>query len=740
MSGVRRKLLTWGVLAAGLFLAGSACGYLVRTMTPRPERYNSYTSTMPARATTRADLLNRTPPAFNGASRPDPRAAAEFAPLFDELAAAARLGDGAGYAALWDCDRFAEEVWMQVASWTGAAPTNLQVQSVATEARQTLTIRGREPTQVFRADRTEVVRVAYSPNRQEALVVARHTVRENGVPTVYGTRWWLTRGPGGRWKVYDRDVPLTRLRASFRLAGLEWERVTGAVDPGAVAGLPPGAEPPTPIRGVIAALEGPIEGSPFETEEALNLCRGADLPRPWAAARAVAHGRLHLQQGEPGKALTELDKANGLVPGFARTFPQALHVRAAAASRLGDYRAALTNAVQYRDAVGGDADAVLLVGLALEKTGRPVPALREYRAAVTDFPGRDPLYPALARVLPAGQKREAGALAAKGPRPADHLRAILAAPEAADATVADEVTAGFLTARPDDPHGLAAAAVVRGRQGKGSDATVLLRRAREVAADDQRPAVRTGYLVGVLRHGVPLAGYRAVPTPDRPAAFRRLADELRGRMDGVGSPAAGVLLALVAAHRAAAPADPWGEFWTAELLAEGGRPERAEEVLAAAMGRLPKPARTARKTLPDHPLVHDLTDGELAWDRFRGRRAHYLVRLGRWRDAYRELPPAVDTFDDLAFALDGAGDAAGLAELVATHRKAVPTDAEAIFWQGQVHWRRQETEQAVKLFAAYRAVAGEPAFQTWRADENRVRGLVRLGRPRRGKCLGRRTS
>jgi tetratricopeptide (TPR) repeat protein len=225
----------------------------------------------------------------------------------------------------------------------------------------------------------------------------------------------------------------------------------------------------------------------------------------------------------------------------------------------------------------------------------------------------------------------------------------------------------------------------------------------------------------VLRHGAPVAGYKAVRPADRSAAFRWLAAALSARMRGP-------LLELIAAHRAAAPADPWGEYWLAELYAAGGRPERAEELLAATMAKLPKPTVTARKTLPDQPLVHDFTDDEATWDQFRASRALHLVRLGRWRDAYRELPPAVDTFDQLAFALDEAGDAAGLAELVGMHRKAVPDDAEAIFWQGQVHWSRRETEKAVGLFAEYRSAAGAAASQKWRADEARVRGLVRLGR------------
>jgi tetratricopeptide (TPR) repeat protein len=706
ISGVRRQLLTWGVFSLGLLLASSACGYLVRAMNPRPQKYSRYPGVYsPAPPAGRTDLVNRAAPTFGRAMPPTPADVAAFAPLFDVLAAATRAGDGQGVVALWNCDRAAEEVWAQVALWTGTVPTYQQVSKTAWEVRETLAGQGRDPA--FRFDRAEVLKVSRSRNGRDAQVVVRHTATAGGVTTVYCVRWWLVLAPGDlAWRVYDRDDPRSRLPMTVRRAGHEWQTVAGGSVPGGVPSR-------SPIEAVENALELPLEGSVLELDSALSDCRGANLPRPWAAARAVAEANLHIRQGEPQKALKSLDFAAQQDPAFPRT----RLVRAAAANRLGDHKTALQNADIYRDAVGPDPDAVLQIGLALEATERSAPAVREYRAALKDFPGHDALYPALARALPAGQQREAGELAANGPQPADHLRAILSAPEADDLALADEVVAGFLAARPDDPHGLAAAAVVRVRQGRLPEAAALLRQAREVTPGDVREAVRLSYLSGVLRHGVPVAGYNAVPPADRSAAFRWLAGSLQVR---------GPQLELIAAHRAAVPSDPWGAFWLAELFASRGRPEPAEELLAAAMTKLPKPTRTTRKAHPDKPPFHSLSNDELTWDQFRTLRTMYLLKLGRWKDAYRGLPPAVDTFDQLAHALDKAGDAAGRAELIGMHRTAAPDDAEAIFWRGRVHWLRKETEQAVGLFTEYRKASG--AVQKWRADEGRVRGLVRLGR------------
>jgi tetratricopeptide (TPR) repeat protein len=717
MSGVRRKLMTWAAFSLGLLLVSSMCGYLVRAMSPRPERYQSYPTRYAPQTSARADLVSRAAPAFGRAMTPTPADSAEFAPVFDSLAAAARAGDGHGCAALWDNDRTAEEVWALVAKWTRTVPTDLQVRGTAREVRETTASQGRDRTGLFRFDRTELLKVTRSRDGREALVVARHTATEDGVPAVHGARWWLVRNPGGAWKVYDRDVPRGRMRATVRLAGHEWQSALGLGSPG--AGFGPSADeglPQTLIGAVEQALALPFDGSRIELELALAEHRSANLPPPWAAARAVAEANLHVKEGEPRKAMSLLNEAARLDP----TNPLTHLVRAAAANRLGDHKAVIQSVSVYRNAVGPDPDAILQLGLALEKTERSTPAMREYRAALKDFPGHDPLYPALARTLPAGQKREAGELAAKGPRPADHLDAILSAPEADDLALADEVVAGFLAARPDDPRGLTAAAIVRVRQRRVPEAAAFLRQAREVTPDDERVAIRLIYVGEVLRHGLPVAGYNAVPPADRSAVFRRLAAALQTRR--------GPQLELIAAHRAAAPTDPWGKFWLAELLASRGRPEPAEELLAAAMANLPKPTRTTRTPRSDRSPVRTLAGDEATWDQFRTLRAMYLLELGRWKDAYHELPPAVDTFDQLVFALDEAGDAAGLAELVAMHKKAVPDDAEAIFWQGQVHWLRKETEKAVELFAEYRTAAGEAAGQKWRADGGRVRGLVRLGR------------
>ncbi len=290
-------------------------------------------------------------------------------------------------------------------------------------------------------------------------------------------RWWLVRGPDGRWKVYDHDLPSIRLRASVRLAGYWWEAAVGAAGPGgppAGPGLPPrggfpGTPPPAgeprgPVDAVTRAVRHAEWSDLSELMAALDDCRGAELPPPLAAGRAVAEAFLRVRQGRPGEATPFLDKAAKLDPDF----PSTHLVRGIVANRTGDHETALKHLTAYQTAVGPEAEVALEIGVAREGLRQPVEALTTYRAAVKDFPGHTALYPALVRALPAGGKREAGELAAKGPKPAEHLTAILSDPVADDVAVADAVLGGFLAGRPDDPTGLAYAAAVRVKQGKGT--------------------------------------------------------------------------------------------------------------------------------------------------------------------------------------------------------------------------------------------------------------------------------
>src|SRR5439155_4851363 len=104
--------------------------------------------------------------------------------------------------------------------------------------------------------------------------------------------------------------------------------------------------------------------------------------------------------------------------------------------------------------------------------------------------------------------------AAAAVSPDGKLDALADAPEFDDPAVADAVVSAYLAARPDSVAALAHAAVAKVRRGKAAEARDLYRRARAVPA--VRDAAANAFLEGVVRHKVPVAGYKAVPDDDRP--------------------------------------------------------------------------------------------------------------------------------------------------------------------------------------------------------------------------------
>src|SRR5262249_52293384 len=126
------------------------------------------------------------------------------------------------------------------------------------------------------------------------------------------------------------------------------------------------------------------------------------------------------------------------------------------------------------------------------------------------------------------------------------------------------------------------------------------------------------FLSDMLAAGKMLEGYQAAP--DARKAFRHLAGELQeeGRLEELNQ--------LVEAHRQRYPDDPWGAYYQGEILLEKKAWDRAVQVLGEAWKKATKEDRQV-----------------IRWSYITA-----LYRAGRTLQAYAEVEPPKDTFNQLA--------------------------------------------------------------------------------------------
>jgi hypothetical protein len=294
------------------------------------------------------------------------------------------------------------------------------------------------------------------------------------------------------------------------------------------------------------------------------------------------------------------------------------------------------------------------------------------------------------------------------------------------------VVDGYQKVRPQEPVGLVERAAVLVRQGKPADAAGRLAAGLAgLADDDHRTAAAAEFARTAARAGHAAAGYDAAAKAGQAeAVFRPLA----GAALAAGGKAADGLAAVLDAHAGKFPADPWPHYYRAELHRLAGDHAAAVAQLAAGMTKLPPPpTRTTRIDPPPGGLAPgeaaaDSDWRERDWATFRSARVAGLYRLGKWRQAYDELPPKVDTFDQLAGLLAADQNADALLALVTAHKAAVPDDAEVLAWQAEVHFTKKDYAAVLPLAVEYGRRNPEAAVPPRLADRW-VRSLVRLGRP-----------
>jgi predicted Zn-dependent protease len=216
--------------------------------------------------------------------------------------------------------------------------------------------------------------------------------------------------------------------------------------------------------------------------------------------------------------------------------------------------------------------------------------------------------------------------------------------------------------------------------------------------DGRRWQYRSGFLQDMEGVGLMLEGYRAVP--DKAHAFSILAGRLLSQKKDKD------LAALLEEHGKAHAADVDYQCYAGELRLLRGDPAGAAEAFAAALA----------KSTPAND-----------W-RARYGLARARVKAGKAVETYREMAARPGTFEQLANLCVQEKDAKQLQGLIDARRQAGPEDATLAAWDLEVCWLNQDHEGALKLLTEHREdVFDLPRFR-WKAQDYRVRGLVKLMR------------
>jgi hypothetical protein len=253
---------------------------------------------------------------------------------------------------------------------------------------------------------------------------------------------------------------------------------------------------------------------------------------------------------------------------------------------------------------------------------------------------------------------------------------------------------------PDSPELLFYQALAKVFAREPASAAALLRKAFDKQPEEWR---RLGYVRRFAQEmearGQMLEGYRAAP--DRAAAFEALAPRL------LGAKKEAALADLLKEHEQLPAARPLCEFYRGESEMQRGAPDKAEPHFAAAF----------REAAPQQAA------------RFRGALFRARVKTGKAVATYEQVEPRRKTFEELAALCASEKDAAQLRALLDAHRKADPDDAALTAWEMEQKWLSRDYEGTLRLLDEHRdGVLDEPRFRH-KADDYRVRCLVRLKRP-----------
>jgi predicted Zn-dependent protease len=208
---------------------------------------------------------------------------------------------------------------------------------------------------------------------------------------------------------------------------------------------------------------------------------------------------------------------------------------------------------------------------------------------------------------------------------------------------------------------------------------------------------RNQFLTSMCAAGRELEAYRLVP--DKTVALDVLAGELLRKKQ------TDRLTKLLDEFKAGHSDGAESLYWTGRLEQIRNKPAEAERAFAAALSKSQR-------------------------ENWQYRDALYQARieLGKAVDTYREFGANDRVFEQLAQRCLEAKNAAQLEKLIAVHRSEVEDDPSTLVWQLDLLWLKKDYLGALKLLDKHRGDVFGRALYRWKADDYRVRGLVKLNR------------
>lgn len=724
---MQRRFIAWAVLAAVMIGGSTVFGwFLTLAIGPKTPDYNKMWGRAPVRGGVVQNVLVRRQ--FTTFQSPQPPAdfeIQEFRRLFNNISSMVENRQFALLATEFDSARMAEEeIPFGFYEMHGQQPMRATLENAAQDIVRDIVTIGEQRPEVLPTGSVEILKVSMSSDRFECLVVALHT-RRGAEPR--HARWWLKRDVAGLWRAYDFDFPNTRLRFLAIRNYLLDAPLRDHIALGAARDANPNSPDVDAYMRYLAAFDSLMLAGSATDPAGINALAWQEpieaVPMiPYVqAARQAARARQLALRGNAAQAEATL---NAIPPVVAA----AAHVNFAKAAVLNakknpaGARAAIKN---YRILVGDDPIAYLEDARAVAALDGPAAAIAELRKGLKAFPGNVPIAMDLARRLPADRREELGEeLAERADLTMLHTAEMLFGQQFP--SILDALCTGYLRSKPKDITALRLSIYARIALGQLKGAGEQLKR----VADTERRSVIDLLIGRAYLTPLTVEHYSVVAAVgESRRAFRAIAPVFSNMLLG---PAKAPdhdrrverLRGLVAAHRANEPDDPWLHLGEAIVLAAVGDAVKADVELAAGMAKIPPPKRTERLPLAQrHQLVAE------NWEPFRALRTDLLFKAGKWKKAYEELPPAVDTFDHLMVLHALQRDEFAMAELIELHTKTYAGDLELIAWRGEVCFLKKDHENAVQFYKDYRDKSGKENRQYYRMAERLIRSFVRLKRP-----------
>lgn len=498
------------------------------------------------------------------------------------------------------------------------------------------------------------------------------------------SRWWLVRGKAG-WRVYDHAWVASGKRMTHRMvetaaAGISRRRALQK------------------SQSVLDSALGQIDyRDPFMAARLLETLDPVELPPHLAARYWLYAARVSFDRGQFRDSIDQLAKARGADDDLAMLD----FLEAQAHGHLGNHEQSLAAGRRFLNRVGADDEIAQVVGAALVSLGKSAEAEEVYRSALAARPTSVECLVGLAGVLPAERMPELTEWFDKLANPRDLFQHLMLSLQSQENPLAMHVLIAAYRKRTNDDSNIDYyEGMARMLQEQYAQAAHIFDRGRRRAkSEEEQETFESAFLDAMLAAGRPLEGYEQAA--DKPHAFSYLSQALLGKKEF------DTLDALVSVHRKSAGDDPWVYYYAGLALAQQGKHEAADESLAQGM-RLTL-NREIRETL-------------------RSMRVSLRYKAGRGLEAYRQILPRRETFEQLAQLYLEAKDAVGLSRLVMLHGEADSQDPVLPIWQSEAAWLAGDYAAVVQVLVAGRDKLLDDGRYVWRYEDLLVRSLLRLER------------